>query len=131
MTEDIQTTKTGGWKTWLLDRLSELRQREGQIFMILALVIGALTGLAVVAFIVLTERLGMRLYPVGGAPWRRVLFPVAGSLTIGYLLYKYYSRAMAASPCARCWVSSSAPRQLSPAEFPSAARALRCRSAQA
>jgi CIC family chloride channel protein len=76
-----------------LDRLSELRQREGQIFMILALVIGALTGLAVVAFIVLTERLGMRLYPVGGAPWRRVLFPVAGSLTIGYLLYKYFPNA--------------------------------------
>jgi len=70
-----------------------MRQRDGQIFLILALVIGAITGLAVVAFIVLTERLGMRLYPVGGAPWRRVLLPVVGSLSIGYLLYRYFPNA--------------------------------------
>lgn len=73
--------------------MAELRQREDQVFLALALVIGALTGLAVVAFIMLTERLGMRLYPVGGAPWRRVLFPVAGSLSIGYLLYRYFPNA--------------------------------------
>jgi CIC family chloride channel protein len=70
-----------------------LRQREGQVFLVLALVIGALTGLAVVAFILLTERMGMRLYPVGGAPWRRLLFPVGGSLGIGYLLYRYFPDA--------------------------------------
>ena len=62
-------------------------------FWSLALVIGALTGLAVVAFILLTERMGMRLYPVGGAPWRRLLFPVVGSLGIGYLLYRYFPNA--------------------------------------
>jgi len=63
--------------------VAELRQLEGQVFLlVLALVIGALTGLAVVAFIVLTERMGMRLYPAGVAPWRRVLFPVVGSLGI-------------------------------------------------
>jgi len=73
--------------------VAELRQREGQVFLILSLVIGALTGLVVVAFIMLTERLGMRLYPVGGAPWRRLLFPVAGSLSIGYLLYRYFPNA--------------------------------------
>ena len=55
--------------------------------------IGALTGLAVVAFMVLTERMGMRLYPVGVAPWRRVLFPVVGSLGTGYLLYRYFPNA--------------------------------------
>ncbi len=93
MSESVQTTSTSGWRTWLVDRVAELRQREGQIFLVLALVIGALTGLAVVAFIVLTERLGMRLYPVGGAPWRRVLFPVVGSLGIGYLLYRYFPNA--------------------------------------
>jgi len=93
MREGVQTTNTGGWKTWLSDRVAELRQREEQVFLVLALVIGALTGLAVVAFIVLTERLGMRLYPVGGAPWRRVLFPVVGSLSIGYLLYRYFPNA--------------------------------------
>jgi CIC family chloride channel protein len=77
----------------LLRRVAEFRLREGQIFLILALIIGALTGLAVVAFILLTERLGMRLYPVHGAPWRRLLFPVVGSLSIGYLLYRYFPDA--------------------------------------
>src|SRR6266581_6358546 len=67
--------------------------REEQVFLILALVIGAATGLAVVAFILLTERIGMRLYPVGGAPWRRLLFPVGGSLAVGYLLFRYFPYA--------------------------------------
>ena len=92
MSENIQTT-SGNWKSWLLDRVAELWQREEQVFLVLALVIGALTGLAVVAFILLTERMGMRLYPVGGAPWRRLLFPVVGSLGIGYLLYRYFPDA--------------------------------------
>jgi CIC family chloride channel protein len=89
----VQTTNAPNWRSRLSAHLSELRQREGQVFLILALIIGALTGLAVVAFIMLTERLGMRLYPVGGAAWRRVLFPVAGSLSIGYLLYRYFPNA--------------------------------------
>jgi len=93
MSENIQPPSDTKSKSWLSDRVAELRQREGQIFLALALVIGALTGMAVVAFIVLTERLGMRLYPVGGAPWRRVLFPVVGSLGIGYLLYRYFPDA--------------------------------------
>jgi CIC family chloride channel protein len=93
MSDSAQTTSTSAGRSWLLDRLAELQQREGQIFLVLALVIGALTGSAVVAFILLTERMGMRLYPVGGAPWRRVLFPVVGSLGIGYLLYRYFPDA--------------------------------------
>jgi CIC family chloride channel protein len=93
MSESIQTTSRVGWRTWLSDRVAELRQRESQVFLALALVIGALTGMAVVAFILLTERMGMRLYPVGGAPWRRLLFPVVGSLGIGYLLYRYFPDA--------------------------------------
>ena len=63
------------------------------MFLVLALVIGALTGLVVVAFILLTERTGMRLYPVGSAPERRLLLPVAGSLAIGYLLFRYFPNA--------------------------------------
>src|SRR5208282_5525177 len=93
MTEPAATPIAGSWRKRLRRSVSELRQREGQIFLILSLVIGALTGLAVVAFILLTEHLGMRLYPVGGAAWRRVLFPVAGSLSIGYLLYRYFPNA--------------------------------------
>ncbi len=80
-------------RTALLHLVAKLQPREDQMFLILALVIGAVTGLAVVAFIVLTERLGMRLYPPGGAVWRRLLFPVAGSLAIGYLLYRYFPDA--------------------------------------
>jgi CIC family chloride channel protein len=68
-------------------------QREEQIFLALTLVIGALVGLVVVAFIVLTERLGMRLYPVGSDAWRRVLIPVGGSLAMGYLLARYFPDA--------------------------------------
>jgi CIC family chloride channel protein len=93
MRETLQPPILAGWRSRFLHSVSELRKREGQIFLILALVIGALTGLVVVAFIVLTERLGMRLYPVGGAPWRRLLFPVVGSLSIGYLLYRYFPNA--------------------------------------
>src|SRR5205823_10135243 len=33
------------------------------------------------------------LYPMGGEPWRRLLFPVGGSLGIGYLLYRYFPNA--------------------------------------
>ena len=77
----------------MLQQFGKLEQRENQVFLILALVIGALTGLAVVAFILLTERLGGRLYPVSGAPWRRLLFPIAGSLGVGYLLFRYFPNA--------------------------------------
>jgi len=65
-----------------------LQQREDQVFLVLAPVIGALTGLAVVAFILLTEREGMRVYPVGSDRWRRLLFPVAGSLGTGPMFPK-------------------------------------------
>ncbi|HEY6251117.1 MAG TPA: chloride channel protein [Candidatus Angelobacter sp.] len=80
---------SGPWNRWAL----LLEQREDQVFLALTLIIGALVGLAVVAFIVLTERLGMRLYPVGSAAWRRALIPVAGSLAMGYLLYRYFPGA--------------------------------------
>lgn len=82
------------WRAALGSRLSaQLHQREEQVFLLLSLLIGALTGLAVVAFIVLTERLGMRLYPVGSTAWRRVLIPVAGSLAMGFLLYRFFPNA--------------------------------------
>jgi hypothetical protein len=40
-----------------------LSGREDQVFLVLTLLIGALVGLIVVAFILLTERVGQRLYP--------------------------------------------------------------------
>src|ERR1700681_4138800 len=93
MRDSGQATSRSWWRTPLLHRVAKLQEREDQVFLVLSLVIGALTGLAVVAFILLTERMGMRLYPVGGAPWRRLLFPVVGSLAIGYLLYRYFPNA--------------------------------------
>ena len=81
------------WKILLRQRIAGLQKREDQVILVLALVIGALTGLAVVAFILLTERLGMRLYPVGSSAWRRVLIPVLGSLGTGYLLFRYFPNA--------------------------------------
>src|SRR5579864_8819089 len=81
------------WKNRLLHATSLVRERENQIFLLLSVVIGALTGLAVVAFIVLTEHEGARLYPPGSAAWRRVLFPIAGALAMGPLLYRYFPNA--------------------------------------
>ena len=93
MSESDRMASGSWWRTRLLRRVAILQHREDQVFLVLALVIGALTGLAVVAFILLTERLGMRLYPVGSAPWRRVMFPVVGSLGIGYFLFRYFPDA--------------------------------------
>jgi chloride channel protein, CIC family len=81
------------WKAPLRWSFSHLAQREERVLLFLSILIGALTGLAVVAFILLTERLGMRLYPVGSAAWRRVLIPVVGSLAMGYLLFRYFPNA--------------------------------------
>ncbi len=69
---------------------SRVRQNEGQLSLALSLVIGAVVGLVVVAFIVLTGRLAVRMYPPGGAAWRRVLVPTLGSLVSGFLLYRYF-----------------------------------------
>jgi chloride channel protein, CIC family len=93
MGEETQITSWSRWKISLLSRVAQLRQSENKVFLVLAVVIGALTGLTVVAFILVTERFGMRLYPAGGAPWRRLLFPVVGSISIGYLLYRYFPDA--------------------------------------
>ena len=81
------------WKTPLRWWALHFGQRQERVLLVLSILIGALTGLAVVAFIVLTERLGMRLYPAGSAAWRRVLVPVAGSLGMGYLLFRYFPDA--------------------------------------
>jgi CIC family chloride channel protein len=70
--------------------LERLRQSEDQLSLVLSLVIGALVGLVVVAFILLTGRLAARMYPAGGSGWRRILVPTLGSLSTGYLLWRYF-----------------------------------------
>ena len=61
-------------KTWN----RRLEPHEDRVFLVLTLVIGAVVGLVVVAFIVLTGDLGARMYPPGGSQWRRLLVPMAG-----------------------------------------------------
>ncbi len=93
----MQSAGEQAGKTWW-DALSQkwnafLHDREEQVFLLLTLLIGAIVGMLVVAFILLTERFGARLYPAGGAAWRRLLVPVAGSAVMGYLLYRFFPDA--------------------------------------
>ncbi|MDI9612568.1 MAG: chloride channel protein [Acidobacteriota bacterium] len=83
-----------GWKA-LFGRMDvrQLEQHEEKVLFILTLMIGAAVGLVIVAFIVLTENLGSRMYPAGGAAWRRFLVPTAGSLVTGFLLVRYFRDA--------------------------------------
>jgi chloride channel protein, CIC family len=77
------------WAAKVRAGLEGLRGSD-QLLLILSLVIGALVGLVVVAFILLTGRLAARMYPAGGSGWRRILVPVLGSLSTGYLLWRYF-----------------------------------------
>jgi len=78
------------WIARLRGSLERLRQSEDQLALVLSVVIGALVSLVVVAFILLTGRLAARMYPAGGAGWRRILVPTLGSLGTGYLLWRYF-----------------------------------------
>jgi CIC family chloride channel protein len=70
-----------------------LLQYEDKVLLLLTLIIGALVGLVVAAFIYVTEDLGARMYPAGGAAWRRVLIPTGGALITGYLLSRVFPNA--------------------------------------
>lgn len=70
--------------------LDSVRQSETHVSLLLSLLIGALVGLVTVAFILLTGRLAARMYPAGDSGWRRILVPSLGSLTTGYLLWRFF-----------------------------------------
>jgi len=73
---------------------SDIGQRhEGKVLLVLTVMIGAVIGLVVVAFILVTENLGARMYPAHAAAWRRLAIPVAGSLAAGYLLWRHFPNA--------------------------------------
>src|SRR5437879_3361978 len=93
MTADAQPVRTE-WRNAAISKWKAfLNDREEQVFLLLTLLIGAMVGLVVVAFIEITGRFGARLYPPDAAAWRRFLVPVGGSLVMGYLLYKYFPDA--------------------------------------
>jgi CIC family chloride channel protein len=77
----------------LVRLVEDLRRKEDRLALLLSLVIGALVGLVVVAFILLTGRLTALMYPPGGSGWRRIVVPTVGSLVTGYLLFKYFPLA--------------------------------------
>ena len=77
----------------LFAALDRLRSREDQLALVLSLLIGALVGLVVVAFILLTGRLASYMYPPGGAGWRRLAVPTLGALVSGVLLSRYFPDA--------------------------------------
>jgi CIC family chloride channel protein len=68
-------------------------RHEDKILLVLTLIIGAVVGLVVVAFIVVTENLADKLFPPGGTAWRRLVLPVAGALITGFLLRRYFPDA--------------------------------------
>jgi chloride channel protein, CIC family len=73
--------------------MAPTRRYEDKVLLLLTLIIGAVVGLVVVAFILVTENLGARLYPGSVAAWRRLVIPVAGSLVTGILLTRYFPNA--------------------------------------
>ncbi|MFL5598276.1 MAG: chloride channel protein, partial [Gemmatimonadaceae bacterium] len=73
--------------------VEDLRRKETHLALALSLVLGALVGLVVVAFILLTGRLAAHMYPAGGLGWRRIVVPTLGSLVTGYLLFRYFPLA--------------------------------------
>ena len=81
----------------LLDLLwravDRLRGREDQLALVLSLMIGAVVGLVVVAFILLTGRLAAHIYPAGSAGWRRIAAPVLGALITGWFLARHFPGA--------------------------------------
>jgi CIC family chloride channel protein len=79
--------------TRLYGLIEDLRKKEDRLALVLSVVVGSLTGLVVVAFVLLTGRLAAHAYPPGGSGWRRLLIPAAGSLITGLLLYRYFPLA--------------------------------------
>ena len=89
MKEDQEQPSANWWKAPSRQWALLLQEREEQVFLVLTLLLGALVGAIVVAFILLTERFGTTL-PRGR---RRLLVPVTGSLGMGYLLSRYFPEA--------------------------------------
>jgi len=93
ISEAKEQKNQGRWWTPSQRWAALVKQREAQVFLLVTLLIGALVGLTVVAFIVLTERFGARIDAAVAPAWRRLFVPIVGSLSMGFLLYKYFPDA--------------------------------------
>ncbi len=96
------------WRARVTEWVRGLRASEEQVFFALTLALGAVVGLAVVAFIV-ARRTWLSACTLRTARWwRRVLTPVVGSLIAEYLLYRYAPDARGSGvprPTASCLLS--------------------------
>ena len=81
------------WPLRLTSLVEDLRRKEDRLALVLSIVIGALVGLVVVAFVLLTGRLAAHMYPPGGEGWRRIVVPTLGALVTGFLLYRFFPDA--------------------------------------
>ena len=82
------------WYDRVIRLVEDVRRREDRVALALSLLIGAVVGLVVVAFILLTGRLAAHMFPPdGAAAGRRVAVPVLGALATGYLLYRFFPEA--------------------------------------
>lgn len=91
---ETQQDSTGATSAQKTSWTSFFSRREEQVFLVLTLIIGALVGAAVVAFILLTQRFGARIYAGReSAGWVRVVIPTVGSLAMGYLLFRFFPDA--------------------------------------
>src|ERR1700724_2280273 len=93
ISEAKEQKNQGRWWTPSQRWAALVKQREEQVFLLVTLLIGALVGLTVVAFIVLTERFGARIDAAVAPAWRRLFVPIVGSLSMGFLLSKYFPDA--------------------------------------
>ncbi|MFO7692741.1 MAG: chloride channel protein [Vicinamibacterales bacterium] len=94
----MDTQPTPARRPWTLRRpawteAERIQRHQDHLLLLLTLLIGAVVGLVIVAFILVTERLGSHLYPADGAAWRRLAMPVAGALISGLLLARYFPGA--------------------------------------
>src|SRR4051812_20128136 len=89
--EGAQRRRVPSYLGHLLALVENVRRREDQLALVLSLLIGALVGLVVVAFILLTGRFAAHMYPPGDdAAWRRVLVPTLGAVVTGFLLFRFF-----------------------------------------
>ncbi|MCU1240940.1 MAG: Cl-channel, voltage gated [Candidatus Acidoferrum typicum] len=93
ISEAKEQKNEGRWWTPSQRWAALVKHREEQVFLLVTLLIGALVGMTVVAFIVLTERFGARIDATVAPAWRRLFVPIVGSLSMGFLLYKYFPDA--------------------------------------
>ena len=85
----MQPVDANQW--WKELRAKSVGPSEDQLFLVLTLIIGAVVGLTVVAFVALTEHFGKRLLTAN--PLECLLSPFIGSLVGGFLLWRFFPGA--------------------------------------